>query len=180
MSRVVVAMDMSVDGVVENPSWTAPFWNDDHARYQHGHLMESRALLLGRVTYQQLPRMWPARNVSDAFLARLDKIPKYVVSRTLDRPGWNTIVLDGDLTAQITKIKSEPGPDLLTYGGITLVNHLIAHNLVDELRLCIHPAVVGTGRRLFHAGVTPTIWRLSATQTFSSGAVVLAYRPSPA
>ncbi|MFC9994328.1 dihydrofolate reductase family protein [Nocardia sp. NPDC127526] len=178
MSRIVVLMDMSVDGVVENPSWTAPFWNDDHARYQLGHLMASRALLLGRVTYQALPRMWHARNESEAFTNRLDRIPKYVVSRTLDRPGWNTIALDGEFTAQITKLKSEPGQDLLAYGGITLVNQLIAHNLVDELHLCIHPAVVGSGRRLFHTGISPTTWHLSTTQTFGSGAVVLAYRPA--
>lgn len=180
MSKVVVVMYMSMDGVVEGPAWTGPFWNDEHAKYQHGQLLASRALLLGRVTYQEMAAAWPTRDESDGFTARMNSIPKYVASTTLERAEWNSVLIEGDTLEQVAKLKSEPGQDLLVYGSITLVDHLIAQDLVDELKLFVHPVVVGAGRRLFSHGSAGKTWTLAGTAAFSSGAVVLDYRPANA
>ncbi|WP_067709992.1 dihydrofolate reductase family protein [Nocardia yamanashiensis] len=178
MSKVVVVMYMSMDGVVENPAWTGPFWNDEHAKYQHGQLVESRALLLGRRTYEEFAATWPHRDESDAFTARMNRIPKYVVSRTLEAPAWNSIVVDDAFADRIAELKAEPGRDLLVYGSVDLVGYLIEQALVDELKLFIHPVVLGSGRRLFDDGAVPSAWTLAGTQSFSSGAAVLDFRPA--
>lgn len=178
MSKVVVVVYVSMDGVVEGPAWTGPFWNDEHAKYQHGQLLASRALLMGRVTYEEMASSWPTRDESDGFTARMNSIPKYVATTTLERAEWNAVLIEGDLTEQVAKLKSEPGQDLLVYGSITLVDHLIAHDLVDELKLFVHPVVVGTGRHLFAAGAAGRTWTLAGTAAFSSGAIVLDYRPA--
>ncbi|WP_423835066.1 dihydrofolate reductase family protein [Streptomyces manipurensis] len=180
MSKVVVVMYVSMDGVVEGPSWTSSFWNAEHAKYQHGQLIASRALLLGRVTYEEFVASWPMRDESDAFTARMNRIPKYVATTTLDKAEWNTVILEGDVVEQVALLKSEPGEDLLVYGSVTLVDHLVANGLVDELKLFVHPVVVGTGRRLFCDGAVGTTWTLAGTAAFSSGAVVLDYRPAKA
>ncbi|MEV6432747.1 dihydrofolate reductase family protein [Nocardia sp. NPDC051463] len=179
MSKVVVLLDMSVDGIAGDPSWTRPFVDDGYVKYRHGQLMSSRALLLGRITYEQLCRGCLARNESDAFTARMQRIPKYIVSRTLRQVGGNSVLLDGDITEQITKLRSEPGQDLFVYGSITLVDHLTTHDLVDELKLVIHPIVRGgAGRRVFPTDTPATTWRLAGTHTFDSGTVILDYRPA--
>ncbi|MBF6337622.1 dihydrofolate reductase family protein [Nocardia abscessus] len=180
MSKVVVLLNMSVDGLAGDQSWTRGFTDDGYVKFRHGQLMESRALLLGRITYEQLCRGSLARNESDTFTARVRRLPKYVASRTLRQVGDNSVLLDGDITAQIGKLRSEPGQDLLVYGSITLVEHLTTHNLVDELKLVIHPIVLGAGRRLFPTGTPTSAWRLAGTHTFDSGTVVLDYRPAPA
>ncbi|MFE0646970.1 dihydrofolate reductase family protein [Streptomyces sp. NPDC059534] len=180
MSKVVVVMYMSLDGVVERPSWTGPFWNDEHAKYQYGQLLSSRALLMGRVTYEEMAKAWPSRDETDGFTARMNSIPKYVATTTLDTAEWNAVLLQGDLTEQVARLKAEPGEDLLVYGSATLVDHLVAHDLVDELKLFVHPVVVGAGRRLFSDGAVGRTWTLAGTAAFSSGAIVLDYRPTKA
>lgn len=177
MSKVVVVMYVSLDGVVEKPAWTGPFWNDEHAKYQHGQLLASRALLMGRVTYEEMASSWPARDESDPFTARMNSIPKYVATTTLDKAEWNAVLIEDDVVEQVAKLKSEPGHDLLVYGSVTLVDHLIAHDLVDELKLFLHPVVVGAGRRLFSDGAVGRTWTLAGTAALSSGAIVLDYRP---
>ncbi|MFD1933087.1 dihydrofolate reductase family protein [Nonomuraea mangrovi] len=178
MSKVVVVIVVSMDGVVEEPTWAGPFWNDEHARFHSGHLFASRALLLGRRTFDSLSKMWPAMARESDFAARMDSIPKYVASTTLRRAGWNAVVIKGDVAEQVTKLKREPGRDLLVYGSADLVNYLIKHGLVDELKLLVHPVVVGPGKRLFPDGVDSTTWTLAATSTFGSGTIVLEYRPA--
>lgn len=154
------------------------FTDRDYLKYRRGQLMDSRALLLGRITYELLCQGRLAGGESDAFAAGVRRIPKYIASRTLQRVSGNAVLLDGDTTEQVAKLRSEPGPDLLVFGSATLVDHLTAHHLVDELKLVIHPIVVGTGRRLFAMDASRTTWRLAGTQTFDSGTVVLDYRPA--
>lgn len=179
MSKVVVVTYITMDGVVEDPAWTGPFWNDEHAKYQNGQLRASRALLLGRATYESFAEAWAPRDESDEFTARMNSIPKYVATTTLQTATWNAAIIDGDVIEQVAKLKAEPGADLLVYGSVTLVNKLIEHDMVDELKLFLHPVTLGSGKRLFADGLTPKTWTLAGTQSFSSGALVLDYRPAP-
>ncbi|KUJ69618.1 pyrimidine reductase [Streptomyces albus subsp. albus] len=178
MSKLIAVEYMSMDGVIKEPAWTTPLWNDEHAKFQSGQLHASRALLLGRHTYEGMSKAWLAMRFRDEFTLRMNGIPKYVASTTLDRPEWNAAVLKGDVAQHVARLKGEPGRDLLVYGSGTLVNYLIQHNLVDELKLLVHPVVAGGGRRLFHENTGATAWTLAGTSVFSSGDVVLDYRPT--
>ncbi|MEV4170480.1 dihydrofolate reductase family protein [Nonomuraea sp. NPDC049709] len=177
MSKLVSVIYISMDGVVEEPAWSAPFWNDDHGKFQAGQLSQSRALLLGRVTYDGMSQAWPAMEAAGEDVGEMNRIPKYVASTTLKEPTWNATVIDGDVAAAVAKLKAEEGKDLLVYGSGDLLDHLIRHDLVDELKLFLHPVVVGRGRRLFADGADPKTWHLAATHVFGSGALVLDYRP---
>ncbi|GAA3445181.1 dihydrofolate reductase family protein [Planomonospora venezuelensis] len=178
MSKVVAIVFISMDGVVEEPAWTAPFWNEDHDKFQAGQIAQSRALLLGRVTYDGMSQAWPAMEAAGEEVGEMNDIPKYVASTTLKDPQWNATVLEGDVAEAVAKLKAEEGKDLLIYGSGSLIGYLIEHDLLDELKLFLHPVVVGKGRRLFRDGVDTTTWRLAGTHTFASGAIVLDYRPA--
>ncbi|MEV0616500.1 dihydrofolate reductase family protein [Nonomuraea sp. NPDC050404] len=178
MGKIVALTYLSLDGVMENPAWTAPFWNDEHSDYAQGPMFGCDALLLGRVTYEGFAASWPYMEETEGEGAvRMNTMPKYVVSTTLDKAEWNnSTVVKGDLATEIAKLKERHGT-LLVYGSADLITSLIKLDLIDELRLWIHPVVVGHGKRLFPSGVDTTTWRLATTHVFSSGAVVLDYRP---
>ena len=178
MSKVVAVIYISMDGVVENPAWTAPYWNDEHAKFQGGQLAASRALLLGRTTYDGMSQAWPQMEGKDEGAERMNSIPKYVASTTLRDPQWNATVIKGDVAEEVAALKAEEGGDLLIYGSAELVNYLIEHKLIDELKLFLHPVVVGSGQRLFADGINTSSWKLAGTAAFSSGAIVLDYRPA--
>src|SRR5262245_14391457 len=167
MGRIVVTEFVSLDGVVEDPGGTGSFrhrgWSFDTDRSQEGaqsrlprevldYLLDealgTEAMLLGRTTYEELAALWPAR---DGELAdRLNGMPKYVVSSTLERPAWNnSTVLRGDAIEEVSRLKRELGGDILVPGSIRLARTLIEHELVDGLRLMVYPLVLGAGERLF-------------------------------
>ncbi|MGS2646334.1 dihydrofolate reductase family protein [Streptosporangium sp. LJ11] len=177
MSKVVAVIYISMDGVVEEPAWTGPYWNDEHARFQSGQLHASRALLLGRKTYDGMSQAWPKMEGTPG-AEQMNGLPKYVASTTLRDPEWNATVIEGDVAEEVAKLKAEQGQDLLIYGSGELVAYLIEHKLIDELKLFLHPVVVGSGKRLFPDGVTTSAWKLAGTAAFSSGAIVLDYRPA--
>jgi dihydrofolate reductase len=178
MSKLVAVIYISMDGIVEEPAWTGPFWIDDHGKYQAGQLAQSRALLLGRVTYDGMSQAWPAMEEAGEDVGVMNTIPKYVASTTLKDPTWNATVIDGDVAEAVAKLKAEEGKDLLVYGSGDLVNYLIGYDLVDELQLFLHPVVVGKGKRLFSDGIDTKTWTLANTHVFASGAIVLDYRPA--
>jgi dihydrofolate reductase len=185
MRRVIVTEYVSVDGVMEDPGgtgefehrgWTIPYWNDQLAKYQSDHLFASDALLLGRVTYEEFVASWPLRS-GDPFTDKINSMPKFVASTTLEGPlEWNATLLKGDLAEEVSKLKQQSGQDLLIYGSGELVHTLMQHNLIDEYRLLIYPVVLGSGKRLFGEGSTTTL-RLGEAKTFSSGVIALTYRP---
>ena len=149
MRKVKLAMYVSLDGVVEEPAWTMPFWDDQLSALQNDYLLSSEALVLGRVTYQGFAASWPTMEDTGDFGEKMNTMPKFVASRTLREAEWNATIIEGEVAAAIAALKDQPGEDLLIYGSGTLVDELTRHNLIDEYRLMVHPVVVGSGKRLF-------------------------------
>ncbi|MGC0334078.1 dihydrofolate reductase [Streptomyces sp. SAI-170] len=181
MGRIVALTYLSLDGVMESPVWTGPYFNADHAKYAHGRLFAADALLLGRTTYEGMAAAWPRMEESEGeFAVRMNALPKYVPSTTLrqEQATWNATVLTGDLATEAAALKERHTKDILVYGSGELTLSLIELGLVDELKLWLHPVIVGKGKRLFPEGAPATNWRLAATHAFATGAVVLDYRPA--
>ena len=160
MGKIIVSENMTLDGVVQDPSGAEGFthggWvgrigdrgRDEAAQVALDEALSTEAMLVGRRTYEFFAARWPSR--SGALANRLNGKPKYVVSATLQNPGWNnTTVLAGEVVAAVSKLKEETTGDILVAGSIRLVRTLIEHDLVDELRLMVYPVVVGAGERLF-------------------------------
>lgn len=186
--RLVVIEYVSLDGVVEDPGgsenrpfggWTRPYWDDDLGKTQLDALLASDALLLGRVTYEGFAAAWPKMKDEAGFADRMNSYPKHVVSTTLESPEWNnTRVIKANVAEEIAALKRQPGQDILVYGSPTLVQTLLAHGLVDELRLLVYPVVLGEGKRLFHEGTKATL-RPIETRALESGVVMVKYGPAP-
>jgi dihydrofolate reductase len=186
MRRIVVAEYLTLDGVVEDPGpsgeferrgWTMPYWNDELAAYQSEQLFASDALLLGRVTYEEFAAAWPSRS-GDPFTDRMNSLPKYVASKTLDEPlAWNASRFNGNAADEVAKLKQQPGQDILVYGSGTLVQTLRQHDLVDEYRFMVYPRVLGSGKRLFE-DASDTTMRLVDCKATNTGVALLTYRPA--
>jgi len=177
MCKLVAVEYLTLDGVMENPAWTAPYFNDELGEFQ-AELMDScDALLLGRHTYEAFAGAWP--NLPDApGAARMNSLPKYVASRTLQTAAWNAQIIEGDVAAAVARLKQEPGQNLLIYGSGQLVEYLRQHALIDTYRLMVFPVVLGSGKRLF--AEAPTNFRLKSSHTTSTGVLVLTYQPAHA
>jgi dihydrofolate reductase len=133
------------------------------------------ALLMGRTTYEDVSRIWPI--LTDPWADRINAMPKYVFSSTLEKADWNnTTIVRGDVIAEVTRLKQQEGRDLLIYGHGLLAETLLKHRLLDTLSLSIFPLVLGQGRLLFRQGETATL-KLIATKSFSKGIVKLTYQP---
>lgn len=175
MRKLKLAMYVALDGVVENPAWTGPFWNEELSDLQEEYLYSSDALVLGRVTYEGFAASWPGMEESTGdFGKKMNSMPKYVASRTLKEAEWNASVIQGDLGDAVRALKAEDGGDLLIYGSGTLADELTRLGLIDEYRLMLYPVLVGTGKRLF-ADVTEATLHLADVQTTGTGVVVLTY-----
>jgi dihydrofolate reductase len=184
MRKVIVSEYVSVDGVMEDPGgaegfeyggWTNPYWNDDIAKFKSDENFASDALLLGRVTYQAFAAAWSES--ADEGADRMNSLPKFVATRTLEHLEWNATPLKGDVVEEVARLKQQPGPNLLIYGSGELVHTLMQHNLIDEYRLLVYPVVLGSGKRLFRDGSATTL-KLVETKPFSSGVVALIYQPA--
>jgi dihydrofolate reductase len=186
MRKLVETTVVTLDGVISDtePStaphasperWGYPYWDDQHARYAHDLLFAADALLLGRVTYEGFAASWPPR-AGDPFADRINALPKYVASRTLETATWNATILRGDVAEEVTRLKAQPGGTILKYGTGELDRTLLQHRLVDEFHFWIYPVAVGAGQRLFD-GIAPTHLRLRESIRFESGIVVLVFAP---
>jgi dihydrofolate reductase len=187
LGRLVVTEYISVDGVVEAPSGTERFervgWTDDFARGPDGNqfkvaeTMASDAQLLGRITYEQFAAVWP--HVEGDFADYFNSMPKYVVSSTLKDPEWNnTMVLDGDLVDEVTRLKQRYERDIVVHGSPQLAQALIEHDLVDALHLMVYPVVVGAGKRLFGTTSQTKRLELSEAKTVGDSIQILVYTRS--
>jgi dihydrofolate reductase len=176
--KLVVTEFLSLDGVMEAPGWTFPYWNDEIARFKGEETDASDALLLGRVTYQGFAAAWP--DSTDEGAPYMNSVRKYVVSTTLETADWhNSVIIRDDIVAEITRLKQQDGRDILVYGSAALAQTLMQHDLVDAYRLLVYPVVVGTGKRFFQDGATATL-RLVEAKSFSSGVAALIYEPARA
>ena len=189
MGRIVVTEFVSVDGVVEDPGGSEDFkhagWSFEFDRGEEGNkfkldeTMSSEALLLGRVTYEGFAAAWPSRTDEFGFADKFNSMPKYVVSSTLEDPDWNnSTVLKGDVAEEVTRLKTEQDGDIVVHGSPQLVQTLIEHDLVDELRLMVFPVVLGSGKRLFGETTDKKPLRLVDSKVVGDGVAILVYQPA--
>jgi dihydrofolate reductase len=138
------------------------------------------AFLLGRRTYEEWAAFWPSQSPEEnPMAAAINGLPKFVASTTLNEVTWqNSTLLDGDVAGEVEKLKREPGKDIVISGSATLVRSLLRDGVLDELRLMVHPVVVGSGRRLFENGEAKSSLELVSSETFSTGVLNLTYRPA--
>jgi dihydrofolate reductase len=187
VGRIVVTEFVSLDGVVEAPGGGEHFkyagWTFELNRGEEGdkfkldETMSSEALLLGRVTYEGFAAAWPGRD--GEFADKFNSMPKYVVSSTLEDPEWsNTTVLKGDVAEDAAKLKRERDGDIVVHGSPQLVQTLLEHDLVDELRLMLFPVVLGTGKRLFGETSDKKTLRLVDSKVVGDGVSILIYQPA--
>jgi dihydrofolate reductase len=187
MGRIVVTEFVSADGVVEDPGGSEHFerggWAFETERGPEGNqfkldeTMASQALLLGRVTYENFAASWPSRE--GEFADKFNTMPKYVVSSTLHDPEWdNTTVLTGDVVGEAAKLRQELDGDIVVHGSARLVQTLLDHDLVDELRLMVFPVVLGSGKRLFGDTSAKKPLRLADSRTVGDGVAILIYQPA--
>ena len=186
MGRIVVTEFVSLDGVMEDPGGSEDFehggWSfefdrgEDGDKFKLDEALESDALLLGRVTYEGFAAAWPSRE--GEFADKFNTMPKYVVSSTLQEPGWNnSTVLKGDVVQAVSKLRQEQDGNIVVHGSAQLVQTLLEHDLVDELRLMVFPVVLGAGKRLF--GDTSDKKRLRLTDSKRVADVdILIYEPA--
>jgi dihydrofolate reductase len=147
--------------------------------FKFDELFASDALLLGRLTYEGFAKAWPDMTDDKGFADRMNGMPKYVVSTTLQDPEWNnSTVISTDVPKAVAALKEEPGKGILLAGSGQLLRTLTEQGLVDEYRLMTHPIVVGAGKHLFTEGFDQTVMHLVDTMTFSTGIVVLTYEPA--
>lgn len=176
MRKLIVTEFLSLDGVMENPSWTFPYWNDEIAKFKGEESESGDALLLGRVTYEGFAAAWPTSK--DEGAEYFNNVRKYVVSTTLDEANWNnSVIIKDNVVDEITKLKQQDGKNIVVHGSRNLTQTLMDHDLVDEYRLLIYPLVLGKGQRLFEDDQKVDL-KLVRSQEMSSGVVALVYEPN--
>jgi dihydrofolate reductase len=187
MGRIVATEFMSLDGVVEDPGGAEDFeyggWSFEFSRGEEGNkfkldeTLASDALLLGRVTYEGFAAAWPSRE--GEFADKFNNMPKYVVSSTLEEPEWNNSrVVKGDVVEEVAKLRQELDGDIVVHGSVRLVQTLLEHDLLDELRLMVFPVVLGKGNRIFSETSDKKPLRLVDSKTVGDGVAILIYQPA--
>jgi dihydrofolate reductase len=182
MGRIVISEFVSLDGVMEDPGgsegtsaggWAFRFERGaDGDTYKLEELEDAEAMLLGRVTYEGFAKAWPSIEDEQGFAEKMNGMPKYVVSSTLEQADWqNSTILPGDPVAEVTALKARLAGNILVAGSTTLVHTLHDAGLVDEYRLMIYPTVLGSGKRLFRDGASAAGYE--AVDVRPAGAVAL-------
>ena len=187
MGKIVVTEFVSLDGVMEAPGggeeyehagWTFEIDRGEGDKFKLEETLDTEALLLGRRTYEGFATAWPSRE--GEFADKFNSMPKYVVSSTLDDPEWtNSTVLAGDLAEEVARIKRSTPGNIVVHGSAQLVQALIEHDLVDELRLMVFPVILGGGKRVFSdAGGDKKPMRLKDSKIVGDGVAILIYEPA--
>jgi dihydrofolate reductase len=186
MGKIVITEFVSLDGVMEDPGgaedykhggWTFEFdGGDEGNQFKLDETLEAEALLLGRVTYEGFAAAWPGMEDPVGFADKMNGMPKYVVSSTVENPEWNnSTVLEGDPAESVAKLKQEVDGVILVGGSAQLAQTLIENDLVDEIRLMVFPVVLGAGKRLFGDGSDKLRLRLADSKTVGDGITILTY-----
>jgi len=188
MPKIIVIEFITLDGVMQAPGgskedtaegfkyggWTAPYFDDFAGKAMGEQMKEPFSLLLGRKTFDIFASYWPKH--ADAWPG-VNEATKYVVSNTLSKSNWhNTVFVNGDVVAQLKKLKAGKSPDLQVWGSGNLAQTLFKNDLVDELWLKIFPVVLGTGKRLFDAGTIPAAYALTDSKISPSGVIFANYK----
>jgi dihydrofolate reductase len=181
MRKLIAAINVSLDG---NCDHTVGIPDDELHRHYSDLLRGGGAILYGRITYQLMESYWPevlknptGNPATDGFAAAIQGIPKIVFSRTLKKVQWDTARLaQGGLKEEVLELKRRPGKDILV-GSPGLIVDLMKLGLVDELQLCVHPVLAGSGKQLFHAITKRTVLKLVKTKVFAAGQIILYYSP---
>ena len=188
MGTIVISENVSIDGVIEDPAGSEGFarggWvgrvgdrgRDEAAKILLDEALGAEALLLGRHSYEFFAGRWPSR--SSELADRLNRMPKYVVSATLEDPDWsNSTVLNGDVVNEVSRLKHDLDGEILVYASFRLVHELMENDLVDELRLMVYPVVLGAGKRLFRETSDKNPMRLLDARTVGGDLALLTYEP---
>jgi dihydrofolate reductase len=183
MRTLAVTEFVTLDGVAEAPGgepthphsgWTIPYGVPELYAYKLQETLEAQSLLLGRITYEGFAAAWPQQK--GEFADKINTMPKHVVTTTLHELGWNATALTGDIPAAVTGVKNGQGGPILVAGSATLVRILLAHGLVDELRLMIFPVMIGGGVRIFPEQRDEIALELTDLMRYASGVVLQVYR----
>jgi dihydrofolate reductase len=188
MGKIIVSENVSLDGIVQDPAGGEGFarggWvgrigdrgREGAAKVLLDEALGAEAQLLGRRTFEFLAARWPSR--TGELASRLNTMPKYVVSSTLEDPGWNnSAILKGEVVSEVSTLKRQLDGEIAIAGSIKLVRALIEHDLVDQLRLMVYPVVLGAGERLFGETTNPKPMRLVNTRIVDDGLAYLIYEP---
>jgi dihydrofolate reductase len=187
MRKVIVTEFITLDGVVEAPGgnetphrnggWQTQYRHPEAGTYKVEELAAADALLLGKTTYEMFAAYWPSQSDA-AFGAPINRYPKYVVSRSLQKAGWNNSHILRDVEKDVAALKNSAGGDILVYGSATLVKSLLYHDLVDELRLMMYPVSIGGGIKLFDDNRQIKKFSLKHAQVIGNGVLILEYQPA--
>lgn len=191
--KITLTTFLTLDGVMQAPGgteedtsggfeqggWLVPFYDDDMGRFMEGVFGRVDAFLLGRRTYEIFAGYWPkVTDENDPIASRLNKLPKYVASTTMDKADWNnSTVISGDVVEEVGRLKKQPGRELQIHGSGVLAQSLMRHDLIDEYNLLVFPVVLRAGRRLFEEGGLPTSFKLVDSSTTEAGIAIHTYRP---
>jgi dihydrofolate reductase len=180
MKKIVAGFFLSLDGVMEAPqNWHFPYFNDEMGQAVAEQTAETDTMLLGRNTYEEFAAAFADADPDNELAAQMTSTPKYVVSTTLDTVDWkNSTLIGGDVVEEIKRLKQQPGKGIDVPGSATLVRTLLREGLLDELRILLHPLVVGSGARLFDESTGMVPLALVDSQTFSTGVQSLIYHPA--
>jgi class 3 adenylate cyclase/dihydrofolate reductase len=189
VGRLIAVEFMTLDGVMEAPgfdehrsgrnAWALRHADDELQAYNLGHLEHADAILFGRTTYDIWAAFWPTMPPDDPFGSRINALPKYVVSTTLERAAWaGTTIVRGDVATEIGALKDR-FDEIVLFGSADLFAAVVAHGLVDEYRILVYPVILGSGKRLFRDEAELAHLRLLQTRTFDSGVVLVVYEAQP-
>jgi dihydrofolate reductase len=190
--KLVVHTFLTLDGVMQAPGgpqedtdggfafggWLTPYFSDQMGAIMGDAMTRLDALLLGRRTYEIFAGYWPNVGDEDPVAQRFNRVPKYVLSTTLADPAWSgTTVIASDVPAALTALKAQPGQELQVHGSADMLQTLLRHGLIDELKVLQAPVVLGGGKRLFGGGAVPTAYQVVEHQPTPTGATYTVYRP---
>jgi dihydrofolate reductase len=183
MRKLIESTHVSLGGEIGSPQWAFPYLNEEHNDYAERLLFPADALLLGRLTYEGLSAAYLGMTSGDSgvpndFIERMNSIPKYVASTTLQEAGWNATVIDGDVASFVADLKQQPGGNIVKYGNGPLDATLMEHGLIDEFHLLMTPVAIGRGQHMFEAIENGPALNLVDVTRFSNGVVILTYTPN--
>lgn len=176
MGKILATLFMTLDGVIENPAWSMPYWNDEIAAFKGEEFEHADAQLLGRITYEGFAQAWPESK--DEGAEQFNAMPKHVVSTTLKEAPWNNShIISENIYEQVAALKDQYENNIVISGSATLIQSLLKEGLIDQLNLLVYPVVIGSGKRLFSEDSKATL-KLVDSKTFSGGVVALVYEPA--